>query len=110
MNLTKYQFIKTHLTDTQYRLVQSYLLNGTFAVRRDVVTSRSKPILSGVPQGSVLGPLLYITYTHEFPRHNAITVAQFADDIALLSRNNSGFEATTQLQTYLNEVDIWTSR
>ena len=71
--------------------------------------SSSKLILSGVPRGSVLGLILYIIYVYDSPSHNTVTVAQFADVIALLSRNTSVFEATTQPYTNLNEMDIWTS-
>ena len=70
--------IKNQLTDAQYRIVESYLVHRTFAVRLDEFNSKLKLILSGVPQGSVLGPLLCIIYTHDFCRHNTITVAQFA--------------------------------
>ena len=84
--------IKNQLTNAQHRMVQSYLLPRTFSVRCDGVTSRSKLILLGVPQGSVFGPLLYIIYTHDFQRHKTLTFAQFADDIALLSRGTSRFE------------------
>ena len=39
-----------------------------------------KDVLSGVPQGSVLGPLLYLLYVNDFPDVIKIMLKLFADD------------------------------
>ena len=49
----------------------------------DNVTSDFKPISSGVPQGSVLGPLLFLIYFRDIPSVMASTTAMFADDTLL---------------------------
>ena len=43
------------------------------------------PMASGVPQGSVLGPLLYALFTADVPQHNSTVLSTFADDTAILS-------------------------
>ena len=55
------------LGDDVKNWIRSYLKNRSQYVAIGNAKSKIVPINSGVPQGSVLGPLLFILYTNEFP-------------------------------------------
>jgi len=63
-----------------------------------------------VPQGSVLGPVLYLLYTSDLPVLESSTVATFADDTAILAIGSSNEESTEKLQTALNQIQKWTKK
>ena len=71
--------IKTNLP-RYFLLFKSYLYNRRFDVRYGHDISKCQPIKSGVPQGSVLGPVLYTLYTVDLPIRSDVTVATYADD------------------------------
>lgn len=91
-----------------YDILESYLGNRLFRVRHGNEYSELKEISAGVPQGSVLGPLLYLLYTRDIPIEDGTTLATFADDTAILAVGNTIEETTAKLQTALNKVNEWT--
>lgn len=102
--------IKTLLPHPYYGLLKSYLSNRIFQVRENDCTSRFYEILAGVPQGSVLGPVLYTLFTSDLPQSPEVTVATFADDTALLASNKCPLQASVILQNSLNKVDEWLAK
>ena len=72
--------------------------------------SELKEINAGVPQGSVLGPILYLLYTCDIPQAESVTIATFADDIACLAVGNTIEQATSRLQTACNQITEWSEK
>ena len=74
------------ITDTALSWFKSYLTNRTQSVTIDNLTSDSSTLSFGVPQGSVLGPILFIMYTqplHTLIQSHSISDQAFADDTQL---------------------------
>ena len=66
-------------------LFQSYLSNRSQVVVVDGVKNDIKPILAWVPQGSRLGPLLWILYVNDIVENLESEVLLFADDTCLFA-------------------------
>lgn len=99
--------LKKYLPYNYYKLLKSYLSDRHFFIQQYDVQTTLKPIISGVPQGSVLGPMLYLIYTADLPQTNQTTVATFADDTALLSSHTDCKIATRNLQINLDQIQSW---
>ena len=72
------------------QLVNNYLTNRKQYVKLNEVNSNLLPINTGVPQGSILGPLLFIIYINDFARASSIfDFICYADDTTLFSTLNN---------------------
>jgi len=91
-------------------LIQSYLADRTFRVVHEEAQSQFYTLQAGVPQGSVLGPILYNLYTADIPTTVDTTIATFADDTAVMASNESQAEASEHLQVALDHISVWTRR
>ena len=81
---------------------KSYLSQREQFVNVNDHNSLSLPVTCGVPQGSILGPLLFLLYVNDLPNTSSLlTFHLFADDtnIYFSSKNLSQPEATLNCET-----------
>ena len=90
--------------------VHSFLTNRTQQVLLEGNMSSSINVTSGVPQGSVLGPLLFLIYINDLPDYiqNNSTVKLFADDTIIYHPINNQQDSIA-LQEDLDSLQRWES-
>jgi hypothetical protein len=92
-----------------FLLLKSYLNFRHFRVKVGNEYSDLLPVHAGVPQGNVIGPLLYLLYTSDLPSSPDITTATFADDTAILVIDPNPAIASQKLQNNLDAIQHWLS-
>ena len=99
--------LKTLLPAPIYLILKSYLYKRTFFVKVDDEDSEICTINAGVPQGSVLGPILYTIYTSDLPEIQNVTIATYADDTAIIASDVCPIKASSLVQSELNLIQEW---
>ena len=74
--------------------IKSFLDNRLQSVVLNSTSSEAIPVSSGVPQGSVLGPLLFLAYINDLPQNIESKVRLFADDTAIYLALTSAKESS----------------
>ena len=91
-----------------YSWFESYLNNRTQIVTINGVNANELTINCGVPQGSVLGPLLFLIYINDIYKSSQILQFRlFADDTSILlaNKNLETLQRTTNAE--LEKVSMW---
>lgn len=88
------------------QLINSYLSDRVSFVQYSGYKSECKGIRCGVPQGSVLGPLLFILYFHDLTYNLSCVHLEFADDLKIMNNIRSHNDCS-DLQKDLEAVDKW---
>ena len=89
------------------KLLRSYLSNRIQAVSVNGKMSSFKPITCGVPQGSILGPLLFLIYINDLPNALLNQPRLYTDDTCLLISSPNIEDLNVKSKTELHNCKIW---
>lgn len=87
--------------------IKSFLTLRQQNVIIDGQSSTSSPVTSGVPQGTVLGPLLFLSYINDLPDCVSSNVRLFADDLILYRTIDNPETDCSKLQTDIDSLTSW---
>ena len=81
---------------------QKVVINGT--------SSNWRTISAGVPQGSILGPLIFLVYINDLADNIDTNIRLYADDASLYITYENANDAATILNEDLSKVQTWANR
>ena len=81
-----------------FGLISSFLNNRQLRVVLDGKSSQEYPVNAGVPQGSILGPTLFLLYINDLPDDVVCNIAIYADDTTLYSKCDQASDLWQQLE------------
>lgn len=93
-----------------YLVLKSYLTDRKFSVRYNAEESTMRPIGSGVPQGSVLGPILYTMYTTDMTVDETAFTGTYADDTIFMFTHENLCDAKMGLQNQVQLFEEWAEK
>ena len=100
--------LKTYgISGNVFNFLESYLSGRSQFVKIDNVCSSTVEIKYGVPQGSILGPLLFLIYVNDLPSATNFYIKLFADDTFLCAQNKSMKVLENEVNLELGKVYDW---
>ena len=103
------KLIRYEISPSIVTWVKSFPSNRKQRVRVMNSYSEREPVTSGIPQGSVLGPILFVIYINDLPDLLQSECYMFAD-YTKVYREIKSVDDNTKLQEDMNELENWSNR
>jgi hypothetical protein len=98
------------ITGNLQNWIKEFLNGRTQQVVINDKTSSPLPVLSGVPQGSVLGPVLFLIYVNDLPSDIISEIYLFADDAKLFMPLEDDRDHQSRIQYDLIKLQEWSNK
>lgn len=99
---------KYGIRDHSYKMFHSYLSDRVQCVKIRNSMSGFRDVKIGVPQGSILGPILFLLYINDLPKINpTVTCLSYADDTAIIIRHKDQTEMQNIIDEILTSMSVW---
>jgi hypothetical protein len=99
--------LRQSLPLNNFLIIRTYLHSRRFILKVETQYTGLSLVNAGVPEGSVLGPLLYLLYTADHPTSPESITAAFGDDTAVVAMDSDPTIASQKLQTDLLAIQDW---
>ena len=93
-----HKFKSYRISSQIFGLISSFLSNRWLRVVLDGKSPQEYPVNAGVPQGSILGPTLFLLYINDLPDDVICNIAIYADDATLHSKCDQASDLWQQLE------------
>lgn len=105
-----FKMSRLNLPNWLIKTIDSYLTNRKFQVAVGNKLSTKRIIEAGVPQGSILSPILFNIYISDIPKLNFSSIAQFADDTAIYTQSRIQSKIVKNLEYDLKTLHNWCTK
>ena len=90
-----------------YNMIKSYLSNRQIYTKVCNTLSHQLILENGIPQGSILGPLLFILYINDLSKNIPCKLRLFADDTVLIISSKCINKIQVKINQVMNALQNW---
>ena len=103
------KLIKLNLSDTAIKWIHSYLSNRKQKTKFENHVSTEEVVKSGVPQGSIIGPLLFLAFTNDLPKvfQDKCKIVSYADDTQLIVQADNHPMLIKKIEEIIDTAQKW---